>query len=155
MIAAMTTTAAIQTQRDVILDGTFDNGAPKSLGKLDTMRGLGATKVTGLFFSCDTKTAQDRAQKRFKDAKARGEKARFVPAAPLRKAHISVSKNFPEYVASGKFDSITLTDTNGKQGEEFQMFTWDRAKGQTVINEAAYQRFLDKANDPITTRGGK
>jgi hypothetical protein len=155
MIAAMTTTAAIQTKRDVILDGTFDNGAPKSLAKLDLMRGLGAEKITGLFFSCDTDMAQARAQKRYKDAKARGEKARFVPAPPLRKAHVSVSKNFPEYVASGKFDSITLTDTNGKQGEEFQMFTWDRTKGSTVINEAAYQRFLDKANDPINKRGSK
>ena len=155
MIAAMTTTAAIQTKRDVILDGTFDNGAPKSLAKLDLMRGLGAEKITGLFFSCDTDTAQARAQKRYKDAKARGDQARFVPAAPLRKAHVSVSKNFPEYVASGKFDSITLTDTNGKQGEEFQMFTWDRTKGSTIINEAAYQRFLDKANDPINKRGSK
>lgn len=152
MIAAMMTTAAIQTKRDMILDGTFDNGAAKSLRKLDIMRGLGASKITGLFFSCDTDTAQDRATKRFTDAKKRGEPARKVPVVSLRKAHVSVSANFPEYVKSGKFDSITLTDTNGAVGESFVMYRWDPTKGAQILNSSAYQRFLSKANDPIDKR---
>lgn len=149
LITAMATTAAIQTNRDVVLDGTFDNGAEKSLKKLDIMRGLGAGQIFGYFFSCDTDTAQTRALKRYKEAKAKGEKARYVPIAPLRKAHISVSKNFLTYVNSGKFDSMVLTDTNGKKGEEFQMFRWDKSTGQQILNEPAFERFLSKQNDPI------
>jgi len=148
-ITAMATTAALQTQRDVVLDGTFDNGAEKALKKLDIMRGLGAGKIFGFFFSCDTDEAQGRAVRRYEEAKAKGEKARFVPIEPLRKAHIAVSKNFQTYVESGKFDSIVLTDTNGAKGEEFPMFTWDPTKGAQILNSSAYQRFLDKQNDSV------
>jgi hypothetical protein len=154
MIASMATTAAIQTDRDVIVDGTFDNGVEKSLAKLDMYRGLGAKQIIGLFFSCDTNTAQERALQRYKNAKKEGKKARFVPIAPLRKAHVAVSKNFQQYVDSGKFDKITLTDTNGAIGEEFKMFTWDKTSGAKILNSSAYQRFLDKANDPIDPKKG-
>lgn len=154
ILASMATTAAIQTKRDVIIDGTFDNGAEKSLSKLDLYRGLGAKEIVGLFFSCDTDTAQERALRRYTNAKKEGKKARFVPIAPLRKAHIAVSKNFQQYVDSGKFDRITLTDTNGAMGEEFKMFTWDRNGGSKILNSSAYQRFLAKANDPIDKKAG-
>lgn len=154
LITAMGTTAALQTGRDVVVDGTFDNGAEKSLSKLDIMKGLGAGKIFGYFFSCDTNEAQRRAVKRYKDAKAKGEEARYVPVAPLRKAHISVSKNFLTYVKSGKFDSIVLTDTNGKKGEEFQMFKWDRSNGEEILNAPAFERFLSKQNDPIKPSTG-
>lgn len=154
LITAMATTAAIHTGRDAVLDGTFDNGAEKSLMKLDIMKKLGTGKIFGYFFSCDTNEAQRRALKRYKQAKAEGREARYVPIAPLRKAHISVSKNFMTYVKSGKFDSMVLTDTNGKQGDEFQMFRWDKSSGEQILNPIAFQRFLSKQNDSINPRGG-
>lgn len=155
-ITAMATTAAIHNGLDSVLDGTFDNGAEKSLLKLDIMKKLGAGKIFGHFFSCDTNEAQRRALKRYKQAKADGKEARYVPIAPLRKAHISVSKNFMTYVKSGKFDSMVLTDTNGKQGEEFQMFRWDKSSGEQILNPIAFERFLSKQNDSINPRrGGK
>jgi hypothetical protein len=58
--------------------------------------------------------------------------------------HKGVSKNFPEYARSGKWDVVTVTDTNS--GSARKIFE-QRAGGRPrVLDQGAFDQFLAKAD---------
>ena len=144
LVSTIVVAAAIARRKDLIIDGTFDNGIEKSLSKLDTYAKLGAKEVRGVFFTCDTETAMSRANGRALKTK------RFVHEPSLIKAHVSVSKFFETLVNSGKFKSMKLIDTNDDDNGETRkpslIFQMDDTGKQTIVNPDAYKRFQDKKN---------
>jgi hypothetical protein len=129
----------------VIVDGTMDNGVDKSLAKLASYRDNGAAEVHMIAYSCDTNEAEDRAYRRAKET------GRKVPTESLRNAHIKVSTNFPVYLEKGNLDSVTVIDTNrnddGSKRPAEKIFEYKPSGGIKILNQALYQRFLDKRND--------
>ena len=149
-LAVWQVTAAIKGGKDVIVDGTMDNGVEKALGKLASYREGGAAEVHMIAYSCDTNEAEERAYRRSKET------GRSVPSEALRKAHIKVSTNFPEYLEKGRLDSATVIDTNlnddGSKRPATKIFEYKPSGGIKILNPVLYERFLSKRND--STKSG-
>jgi hypothetical protein len=158
MIAGLTVGMAIIQGKDLVIDGTFDNGLEKAEQKIDSYWREGAAEVNLIVYSCDTSEAQRRATARA------AKSGRTVPAKALRTAHVKVSTNFPSYMEwaqSGKFNSVAVIDTNLDDDPMAQRTVQERMRppqkvyeftpsgGIKVLNQVLYQRFLDKRNDPI------
>jgi len=146
-IASFQVTTAIQKGKDVVVDGTMDNGVEKSLGKLASYRDGGASEVHMIAYSCDTNEAEARAYRRSLET------GRKVPTEHLRKAHTKVSANFPTYIEKGNLDSVTVVDTNrnddGSKRDATKIFEYKPSGGIKILNQALYQRFLDKKSDSL------
>lgn len=146
-IAALQVTTAIKSGKDLIVDGTMDNGVEKALGKLRSYRENGAAEVHMLVYSCDTNEAETRAYLRG----LRNE--RKVPTESLRKAHIKVSQNFPQYIEKGGLDTAVVIDTNpnpdGSRRPAEKIYEYRAGGGIKILNQALYNRFLDKRNDSL------
>jgi hypothetical protein len=149
-LAVWQVTAAIKGGKDVIVDGTMDNGVEKALGKLASYREGGAAEVHMIAYSCDTNEAEERAYRRSKET------GRSVPSEALRKAHIKVSTNFPEYLEKGRLDSATVVDTNlsddGSKRPATKIFEYKPSGGIKILNPVLYERFVSKRND--STKSG-
>jgi hypothetical protein len=147
LIGNLIVTAAIETKKDLIVDGTLDNGVEKSLAKLQSYRDGGAAEVHLITYSCDTDEAEARAYVRSKET------GRSVPVESLRNAHIKVSSNFPQYLEKGNLDSVTVVDTNlnddGSKRPATKIFEYKPSGGIKILNQVLYQRFLDKRNDSM------
>lgn len=142
LIARLATQVAILRQRDVIVDGTMDNGVEKRMAELRMMRGFGATAIHGLFFSCDTEEAVRRAKNREKD-RGSDSYGRVVYEKHLREAHQKVSANFPQYIDADVFDSVAVFDTNQRPS---RLMGRKEVGGKfEVVDEELYGRFLKKA----------
>lgn len=128
--------AAADNGQDVVWDGTGDNSIDKLESQVRVLKDRGY-KVEADYVTCDTETAVERSN-------ARGKKTgRFVPEEAVRETHARVSEIWPEAVARGLFDRSDLYDTTSG-GKPVLVAT---ARGTTleVKDQAAYQRFLDKA----------
>jgi hypothetical protein len=149
-LAAYQVTVAIKGGKDVVVDGTMDNGVEKALGKLASYREGGAKEVHMVVYSCDTTEAEERAYRRSKET------GRSVPSESLRKAHIKVSTNFPTYLEKGKLDSVVVMDTNlnddGSKRDATKIFEYKPSGGIKILNNTLYERFLSKRND--STKSG-
>lgn len=149
MIASLIVTRAIEQGKDVIIDGTLDNGLDKSMAKIASWRDGGAAEMHLITYSCDTDEAEARAIRRSVSS------GRSVPSEHLRKAHIKVSANFPTYLEKGEFDSVTVIDTNnnddGSRRPAEKIFEYKPSGGIKILNPTLYQRFLDKRNDSLKT----
>ena len=147
MIASLIVTQAIQAGQDLIVDGTLDNGVAKSMGKIASYRDNGASKVNLIVYTCDTDEAETRSHKRSVET------GRNVPVDHLRKAHIKVSENFPTYLEKGGLDSVTIIDTNrntdGSKRPSEKIFEFKPSGGIKILNQALYDRFIDKRNDSV------
>jgi hypothetical protein len=147
MIASLIVTQAIQAGQDLIVDGTLDNGVAKSMGKIASYRDNGASKVNLIVYTCDTDEAETRSHKRSVET------GRNVPVDHLRKAHIKVSENFPTYLEKGGLDSVTIIDTNrntdGSRRPSEKIFEFKPSGGIKILNQALYDRFIDKRNDSV------
>lgn len=146
LIAKMTLYTAIHESKDVIYDGTMDNGAEKRMAEIRLIRDMGAKEVHGLFFSCDTETAVARAKNRENDTTS-DSYGRVVHEPALRTAHRSVSANLPKYVESGLFDTVVLFDTNQRPSK--RIAAQEQGGKWTVEDPIAYERFLDKAKETV------
>jgi hypothetical protein len=146
-IASFQVTSAIRAGKDVVVDGTMDNGIDKSLGKLISYRNGGASEVHMIAYTCDTNEAETRAYRRSLET------GRVVPTESLRKAHVKVSANFPTYIEKGGLDSVTVIDTNrnddGSKRDATKVFEYKPSGGIKILNQALYQRFLDKRSDSL------
>tara|TARA_B110000503_G_scaffold141880_1_gene236849 strand:+ start:10925 stop:13072 length:2148 start_codon:yes stop_codon:yes gene_type:complete len=143
MIAQLVTGAAIASGKNVVIDGVCNNGLVKQFAKLDSYREAGADKVVGVFYSASIDNALQRANSRAMKV------GREVKADTLISNHKGVSKNFPEYVKSGKFDSISVYDTNGQDanGRPRAVKMFESVAGKSsIIEPALYQDFLDKVS---------
>ncbi len=143
MIAQMVTGTAIASGRNVVIDGVANNGLAKQLRKVDSYREAGADKVVGVFYSASIENALQRAKSRSLKT------GREVKDDTLISNHKGVSRNFPEYVKSGKFDSISVYDTNSQDanGRPRAIKMFESVAGKSsIIEPALYQAFLDKVN---------
>jgi len=151
IVGKLVSSFALQKGMDLVIDGTMDNGLDKRNAELDKYRSMGARAVHGLFYSCDTDTAVARSAPRARRREGK-DYGRQVPEVALRNAHAGVSKNFPSFVTQGKFDSITLYDTNdGESGQkQSRVIARTNAEGNFVVeDQKAYDRFLAKANEKV------
>jgi hypothetical protein len=143
MIAQLITGAAIASGKNVVVDGVCNNGLAKQLRKLDSYREAGADKVVGVFYSASIDNALARAKSRAMKV------GREVKTDTLISNHRGVSKNFPEYIKSGRFDALSVFDTNSQdaKGRPRAIKMFDSIGGKSsIIEPALYQAFLDKVN---------
>jgi len=139
MIAQLVVGAGLEAGRDVVIDGVADNGIDKQYAKIDSYREGGAKKVIGVFYTADIPAATTRAMERSK------KQGRLVKEDNIAKLHIGVSKNFPSYATDGKFDLLSVFDTNGKPA--VQIYKGDGKNGDAgIVDPVLYQKFLDKVN---------
>lgn len=141
---------ALAHHQDVVYDGTGNSSMESLQGKIDAGRDAGYT-VNGVYVTCPTDLAWDRAQ-------ARADKTgREVPEGMLRETHANVSGILPE--AAPLFDSTVLVDsTKGavdEQGRTSGEIIASGSLGQdlSVHNPEAYSEFLAKANEDTTPKG--
>ena len=144
MVGKMISSTALKQGKDLVIDGTMDNGLAKRNIELDSYRQFGAKQINGIFYSCDTEEAVRRSQVRAKNENS-DSYGRLVPEQPLRNAHAGVSKNFPNYLTEGKFDSIVLFDTNLKDNNRL-VLQYRKGEDVTVIEPDLYDDFLEKAS---------
>lgn len=137
-IAALTGAAGLRKGSDIVVDGVANNGAAKTMGKVEGYRAMGAKRVELHVVTVDIDTALSRNTER-------GNKTgRLVDSKALVGGHKGVSKNFDTYAKSGLWDTITVTDTNG--GTAKKIFEILPSGKRTIIDKAAYDKFIDKQN---------
>jgi len=143
MIAQLVVGAGLSAGRDVVIDGVADNGIDKQYAKIDSYREGGAKKVIGVFYTATIEEAIIRAIPRAQRV------GRMVTEKDIAKLHIGVSKNFPSYARDGKFDKLSLFDTNGEPPTKIYEGNGKIGdKGIIDLPQARtlYQNFLDKVN---------
>ena len=139
MIAQLIVGAGLKAGRDVVIDGVADNGIDKQYAKIDSYREGGAKKIIGVFYSAEIPEAISRAMPRAQKV------GRMVTEKSISDLHKGVSKNFPSYARDGKFDSLTLFDTNARPA--VRIYSGDGKNGdEGILEPVLYQKFLDKVN---------
>ena len=116
------------------LDGTGDNSAASTRGKLADARKHGY-KVNGYYVTCPTDVAVQRAQ-------ARAVKTgRGVPDKIIRQTHDRVSQVFPR--VANEFDTVKLYDTDAK------ILIGEKKEGGvfTIYDKPGWDRFLAKRDE--------
>jgi predicted ABC-type ATPase len=120
---------AFEASQSVVLDGTGNNSVQSVEGKIDTARAYGY-RVIANYATVPTSLAVQRDASR----------SRSVGETRVRDIHASVSQVFPGVAA--KFDSVNLWDNSGKVP---QLIATGGSGSLRVVDQAAYQAFLDKA----------
>jgi predicted ABC-type ATPase len=130
---------AAQARRlNVTLDGTGDSDVAKLAGKVNDAKKHGYT-TEGKYVTLATDEAVRRAEAR---GKATG---RHVPETFIRETHAAVSDTYDKAAKMGLFDKTELWDNNGT---EPALVASKQPGGKfTVHDQAAWQQFLDKANE--------
>lgn len=136
--------AAIDTKRNLTLDGAGDTTLYKLGGKIAAMRARGH-KIVADYVTVPLDVAQKRSDER-------GQKiGRFVPPTALREVHKAVSGIFPEAIRQGLFDKARLWDThNVKQdGTKYgrpTLVAMSKGRDLTILNPHLWAGFLSKAD---------
>lgn len=128
---------AARNGQDVVWDGTGDNSIDKLEKQIRVLKDRGY-KVQADYVTCDTEVAVERSNARA------AKTGRAVPPDAIRETHARVSEIWPEAVKRGLFDRSDLYDTNS--GGKPVLIARARGTSLDVLDKAAYQRFLDKAN---------
>jgi hypothetical protein len=136
-IAALTGAAGLRQGSDLVVDGVANNGAAKTMGKADGYRAMGAKRVELHVVTVDIDTARSR------NVTRAAKTGRLVDDTALVGGHKGVSKNFETYASSGKWDTITVIDTNGPTKKIFEITP---SGGRKILDAAAYKTFIDKQN---------
>ena len=123
--------AAVETSRNIVLDGTGDSGAESLAKKVGSAKKQGYRTV-GLYATVPTQVAVDRMI-------TRGMKTgRFVPEIVVRTTHANVSKVFP--AAVNMFDEIKLFDTT----DGVKMLASGGNGILNILDQSGYDAFLAK-----------
>jgi hypothetical protein len=137
-IAALTAGVGLRSGRDIVVDGVANNGAAKTMGKTDGYRAMGAKRVELHVVTVDIETARSR------NVARAAKTGRLVEDKALVGGHKGVSKNFETYASSGKWDTITVLDTNGPETKK--IFEMTAGGTRKILDQAAYKIFIDKQN---------
>lgn len=121
---------------NVLMDGTGNSSVKKLARKVDSMRAAGQS-VEALYVTIDTPTAIERAWARA------AQTGRMVPVSVIEECHAAVSQTFPQAVAEGLFDKVTLLDTSFSPPK---IIAYGYGKNLTILDEKAYAAFLAKVN---------
>lgn len=132
---------AFSENYNVIYDGTGDGSNKSVQKKIDGARAKGY-RVEGKYVSIDTEEAVRRNQKRYDDAKAKGENPRLPPVDMVVATH---TKCTDISVAMAKnFDYIEIWDNNGARGQQKLIATGGSGKGLVAKDKAGFDRYLAK-----------
>ena len=137
VIAGMARDAASQRSISWLLDGTGDTTYAKIAGKVQAARDGGAVRVEADYVTVDLDEAVRRAASRA------AETGRALPAAVITSVHAEVTRVFTQAAGRGLFDAMRLWDNNGTG--PVLIATASKTGGLTVLDYAAYARFLAKA----------
>jgi hypothetical protein len=150
LFGKLATTLALKAGKDIMIDGTMDNGVNQRLAELAYWKSLpNVDKVRMIIFSCDVPEAVRRASAREVDSKS-ASYGRVVPPDVLADAHMKVSKNFPIYAQSDLFDSILVMDTNSRPATAIARVEQGNLE---VLDQTKFDGFLRKADvDPSQYR---
>lgn len=122
---------AIETGRDVVIDGIGDNGIDELSTKLLSYRNRGY-RVVANYASNDVSTAIRLADGR----------DRKVPHIIVRTGHKGVSQVVPKAIKRGLYDELNVWDTNDLDNPK--LIASARGKRLTVHDSARWHRFLMK-----------
>lgn len=130
---------------NVVYDGTGDGKISSVQKKVDGARAKGY-RVEAKYVTIDTETAVQRSEKRYQDAKAKGETPRDVPAEEVRKIHANVSDI--SVAVAAQFDTFEVWDNNGARGQQKLIATGGGGKGLKAVpgQEDAFSSYLSKGN---------
>ena len=129
----------------VIYDGTGD-GSPNSVQKKIDVAKANGYRTEAKYVSIDTEEAVRRNEKRYLDAKAKGESPRLVPPEYVRECHSKVTDI--SVLKASSFDSIEVWDNNGARGQQKLIATGGGGKGLKAVagQEAAFKSYLAKGS---------
>jgi predicted ABC-type ATPase len=141
LIAKRIEAEAVARHLNLTLDGVGDSTFGNMAGRVAAAKKAGY-QVAGRYVTIDTAEALARNRTR------QAETARWVPEVVIRDKHAKVSRVFPQLVSHGLLDSAELWDNNVPKGAP-PVLIGSKAPGGRfqVHDQAAYQRFTDKAND--------
>ena len=152
-IAKEQVAAARANGQNYVLDGTGDKSSESVDAKIMGGRNAGY-KVIGTYVTVPIDRAITNAAVRAANPNS-SDFGRVVPDSVLNNTHVSISQLLPGVVSH--FDSFSLVDnTNTVKGDPAYVIA-KTTLGQplTVIDQPAYQAFLDKANVPMLMAGDK
>lgn len=136
-ISKMVNSRALEGRYHAVMDGTGDTSLESVQKKVGKARKAGH-KIVATYMTNDIEKAVENAQKR-----ASRPPYRMVSMEATLKIHAGVSKVFPQAVAAGLFDEVTLWDTNG---DKPVLVASGKGKDLQIHDQAAYDKFLAKQN---------
>jgi len=128
---------ALRGKYHTVMDGTGDTSLKSVKKKIDQARAAGH-KVVAHYMTNDIEKAFSNATKR-----ASSPPYRMVSAETTLQIHANVTTVFHEAVDAGLFDEFSVWDTNGN---EPVLVCSGKGKDMQIHDQAAYQKFRDKAN---------
>jgi len=145
MLAKQLASVCFSENYNVTYDGTGDGSVGSVMKKINSAKEYGY-EVNGMYVTINIDEALERNQKRYDDAKARGEAPRLVPDDYVIECHEKVTTISME--VSDQFDNICLYDNNGGVGETKLIATGGNGQKLSAVEgeEEAFQQFLDKPN---------
>ena len=128
---------------NVIYDGTGD-GSVKSVEKKINKAKEQGYRVEAKYVTVDTEEAVRRNQKRYDDAKAKGENPRLPPEDMVRSCHAKVTDI--SVATAPQFDHIEVWDNNGGKGKQVKIAEGGSGKYLKAVKgqEKAFQNYLAK-----------
>jgi predicted ABC-type ATPase len=124
-----------------ILDGTGDGTLEKLNHNIELLHGTGPRQIVAHYVTVPTQLALDRAVTRERQT------GRGIPPSAIKEAHIGVSKIFPDAVAAGTFDHVTLWDTEHTVETGPVKIAEGHGKSLTVHDPVRWQAFVDKGRE--------
>lgn len=136
-VSKMVNSRALEGRYHAVMDGTGDTSIESIQKKVGKARKAGH-KIVATYMTNDIEKAVENAKKR-----ASRPPYRMVSMKATLKIHAGVSKVFPQAVAAGLFDEVTLWDTNG---DKPVLVASGKGKDLQIHDQAAYDKFLAKQN---------
>lgn len=137
---------AYKENYNVVYDGTGDGSIGSVSKKINAAKAQGY-RVEAKYVSVDTETAVARNQKRYDDAKAKGETPRLPPVEMVIKTHAKCTDI--SVAMAKKFDHIEIWDNNGAKGQQKMIATGGGGKGLVATDKEAFNRYLSKGTKGI------
>ena len=131
---------------NVVYDGTGD-GSEKSVAKKINGAKAAGYRTEAKYVSIDTEEAVRRNQKRYDDAKAKGETPRLPPVEMVVETHMKCTDI--SVAMAKEFDHIEIWDNNGAKGQQKLIATGGDGKGLVATDKEAFDRYLSKGKNGL------
>lgn len=137
---------ALSEGYNVVYDGTGDGSVGSVAKKVKAARDAGYD-VNAVYVTVDTDEAIRRSDKRYDDAKKKGENPRKVPHSYIEECHAKVTDISVE--CAPMFDSIQVYDNNGAKGSTKLIAEGGNGKHLTAVDSAAFNKYLAKGQKGV------
>lgn len=137
---------ALSEGYNVVYDGTGDGSVRSVEKKVKAARDAGYD-VNAVYVTVDTDEAIKRSDKRYEDAKSKGENPRKVPHDYIRECHSAVTDISVE--CAPMFDSIQVYDNNGPKGSTKLIAEGGNGKHLTAVDTDGFNKYLAKGQKGV------